>query len=292
MSRPQESFHSSEQCADKQGLGSAPSSLMTQGDVRSLHRRVSQAQAMGPPSAGCEAKERSQARCLPSWGLQSRKGRRSGNTSEGLHESLLEHREKKEVREGRICLQNRSRAQPLFPSPPTPTVGTIISGLELLQCGVLHTAGLLLPQGLCTCCSRNIFMIWHIKFFAQMSFLYEASPFIEATQFKLTAMPPLCLSTSALVGAIQVGFSHYLLAGLPLKELRTSFPLALATVYVHGPQKCTWKCSTLPPVSVLGSSRLLQLADPRPGPLSSWRNSSRAWVTCSPAQPPTPLTKL
>lgn len=137
MSRPQESFHTSEQCADKQGLGSAPRSRMTQGDVHALCRRVSRALAVGPPLARCEAKERSWAQRLPAWGLQSQKGHRGGNTSEGLRKSLLEHREKKEVREGRMCLQNRSRLQPLLPSlpPPPPTAGAVTSGLDCCNAG-------------------------------------------------------------------------------------------------------------------------------------------------------------
>lgn len=169
MSRPQESFHTSEQCADKQGLGSAPRSRMTQGDVHALCRRVSRALAVGPPLARCEAKERSWAQRLPAWGLQSQKGHRGGNTSEGLRKSLLEHREKKEVREGRMCLQNRSRLQPLLPSLPPPPPHRRRRHLwpRLLQRGLLPAAGLSLPQGLCRslCPSRNIFMIWNIHAF-------------------------------------------------------------------------------------------------------------------------------
>lgn len=90
--------------------------------------------------------------------------------------------------------------------------------------GALNTAGLLLPQGLCTCfsfcASTDILMIRRLRVFAQTSL-----PLIEAAQLKFTT--PLSLPARNCFGRGLFTSSQ--------KELRTGFPLALAGGYFCSP---------------------------------------------------------
>ena len=89
---------------------------MTQEDVTSLHRRVRQALARGPPCARCEGKERSQAQFLPSWGKKRvEKWTRLSVSSLGPSRKLR----KEEVRKGGIYLQIEPESNHFSPRPHT-----------------------------------------------------------------------------------------------------------------------------------------------------------------------------